>query len=155
MDQTDTLTDGWQVGDASQSYVYIAPEYVRQVVKLVWDTYYPKGGILLSEFGFPVQNEALKTLPQEQFDIERSLYYRGALNEILKAISEDGVKMIGTFGWSFLDNNEFSTLTTHFGMQAVNRTNGLFTRYYKRSLFDWVDFFHTHISGARDGTVEN
>lgn len=32
-----------------------------------------------------------------------------------------------------------------YGMQHVNRTNGGFTRTYKRSMFDYVDFFHKHV----------
>ena len=32
-----------------------------------------------------------------------------------------------------------------YGMQHVNRTNGEFTRTYKRSMFDFVDFFHKHV----------
>ena len=31
-------------------------------------------------------------------------------------------------------------------MQHVNRTDGEFTRSYKRSMFDYVDFFHKYIS---------
>jgi hypothetical protein len=35
-------------------------------------------------------------------------------------------------------------------MQLVNRTNGEFTRTYKRSMFDYVDFFHKYVeSGSR------
>jgi hypothetical protein len=34
-------------------------------------------------------------------------------------------------------------------MQTVNRTNGEFTRRYKRSMFDYVDFFQRYLEGGR------
>lgn len=33
-------------------------------------------------------------------------------------------------------------------MQLVNRTNGEFTRTYKRSMFDYVDFFQQYVEGG-------
>lgn len=83
------------------------------------------------EYGFPVQNEPIKTLEHHRYAIERSPYYRGALNEILKAVTEDGVR----FGWSFWVNNKFYKFLPPFGMQVVNRTNGLLTRHFKRNVF--------------------
>jgi hypothetical protein len=47
------------------------------------------------------------------------------------------------------DNNEFGSYDQQYGLQMVNRTNGEFTRSYKRSLFDFVDFFHQYIEGRR------
>jgi hypothetical protein len=47
------------------------------------------------------------------------------------------------------DNNEFGSYDQQYGLQMVNRTNGEFTRIYKRSLFDFVDFFHQYIEGRR------
>ena len=48
------------------------------------------------------------------------------------------------------DNNEWGLFELQYGMQLVNRTNGEFTRTYKRSMFDYVDFFHTYVeSGSR------
>ncbi|KAH8651387.1 beta-glucosidase [Xylariales sp. PMI_506] len=140
-----TQADGWLMGAASNSYVYIAPQYMRQQLKYVWDVFRPRGGILISEIGFPVQNEALKTLPQQQFDIERSLYYNAFLSEALKAVHEDGVPVIGAFAWSFVDNNEWGQDVNQFGMQAVNMTDGTFTRTYKRSFFDFIDFFKSRV----------
>jgi hypothetical protein len=45
------------------------------------------------------------------------------------------------------DNNEFGQYDQQYGLQLVNRTNGEFTRSFKRSLFDYVDFFHTFKEG--------
>jgi hypothetical protein len=46
---------------------------------------------------------------------------------------------------SFSDNNEWGLFELQYGMQLVNRTNGEFTRRYKRSMFDYVDFFHQYV----------
>ena len=35
-----------------------------------------------------------------------------------------------------------------YGLQHVNRTNGEFTRSYKRSIFDYVDFFHEYVDSG-------
>lgn len=48
------------------------------------------------------------------------------------------------------DNNEFGSYDQQYGLQMVNRTNGEFTRSYKRSLFDYVDFFHKFIESGSD-----
>jgi len=48
------------------------------------------------------------------------------------------------------DNNEFGSYDQQYGLQMVNRTNGEFTRSYKRSLFDFVDFFHQYVEGGSD-----
>jgi hypothetical protein len=46
------------------------------------------------------------------------------------------------------DNNEWGLFELQYGMQLVNRTNGEFTRRYKRSMFDYVDFFHQYVEGG-------
>ena len=48
------------------------------------------------------------------------------------------------------DNNEFGSYDQQYGLQMVNRTNREFTRSYKRSLFDFVDFFHQYVEGGSD-----
>jgi hypothetical protein len=45
------------------------------------------------------------------------------------------------------DNKEFGQYDQQYGLQLVNRTNGEFTRSYKRSIFDFVDFFHQYKEG--------
>ncbi|KAK5699768.1 hypothetical protein LTR97_005899 [Elasticomyces elasticus] len=80
------------------------------------------------------------------YDLERTLYYQEFLRETLKAIYEDGVNVIGALAWSFVDNDEFTSYYQQYGLQHVNRTNGEFTRSYKRSMFDYVHFFHKYVS---------
>jgi beta-glucosidase/6-phospho-beta-glucosidase/beta-galactosidase len=79
----------------------------------------------------------------QRYDLERSLYYQLFLTEVLRAVNEDGVNVIGTLAWSFIETNEFGTFDAHYGLQTVNHTT--FERSYKRSVFDHVDFFHKHV----------
>ncbi|PYI04070.1 beta-glucosidase [Aspergillus sclerotiicarbonarius CBS 121057] len=139
--------DGWLMGDMSNAYASIAPQYVRQQLGYVWDTFKPSG-ILVSEFGFNPFADSQRAGDAQRYDLERTLYYQDFLEEILKAIYEDGVNVIGTLAWSYLDNNEFGSYENQYGMQSVNRTDGSWRRQYKRSLFDYVDFFHEHVESA-------
>lgn len=43
------------------------------------------------------------------------------------------------------DNDEFTSYQQQYGVQFVNRTDGKLTRSYKRSIFDFVDFFHEFV----------
>ncbi|KAI5271920.1 beta-glucosidase [Aureobasidium subglaciale] len=137
--------NGWQFGQKSNDYAYITPQYVRQQLGYVWKTFHPIGGIMITEFGFNPFKDAEKTLPEQRYDLERTLYFQAFLTETLKAIHLDGVKVIGALAWSFIDNNEFGSYENQYGLQTVNRTSGKFERSYKRSFFDLVDFFHNHI----------
>ncbi|XRM47531.1 hypothetical protein ABZX51_010502 [Aspergillus tubingensis] len=138
-------SDGWLMGEMSNAYSSIAPQYVRQQLGYVWNTFKPSG-IVISEFGFNPFDDSLKEGNAQRYDLERTLYYQDFLEEMLKAIHEDGVNVIGTLAWSYLDNNEFGSYANQYGMQSVNRTNGTWERRYKRSIFDYVDFFHEHVS---------
>lgn len=60
------------------------------------------------------------------------------MTEILKAIHEDGVNVMGALAWSFADNWEFGDYGQQFGLQFVNRTTQ--EKKFKKSLFDLVDF---------------
>jgi beta-glucosidase/6-phospho-beta-glucosidase/beta-galactosidase len=131
----------WEIGFYSNDYPYMTPTYFRAFMNYIWDTYSPPA-IMVTEFGFPVWMEAGAPLASQQNDLPRSLYYEAYLTEILNCIHEDGVTIIGAIGWSMLDNWEFGTYDQHFGMQVVNRTT--LERTYKRSFFDFINFFHLH-----------
>ncbi|KAK5713344.1 hypothetical protein LTR17_017654 [Elasticomyces elasticus] len=142
---TNVQQDGWLMGQGSNSSPFITPQYVRQQFTYVWNTYRPSG-ILVSEFGFNAWLEGTKPTVYQLYDLERTLYYQGFLKEMLKAIYEDGVNVIGALAWSFIDNDEWGSYEQQYGLQHVNRTDGEFTRRYKRSIFDYVDFFHQYVS---------
>ncbi|WPG97496.1 glycoside hydrolase family 1 protein [Acrodontium crateriforme] len=141
---TNVQQDGWLNGQGSFAYAYIAPQYVRQQLGFVWNVLRPKG-VLIAEFGFNPYDEFTRTVVAQRYDLERTLYYQWFLRETLKSIYEDGVNVIGTLAWSFLDNDEFVSYDQQYGLQHVNRTDGKFTRSFKRSIFDFVDFFHEFV----------
>lgn len=145
---SNTQLNGWTMGLKSNDYPYVAPQYVRQQLGYIWNVFRPAGGVMIAEFGFPVYNEAARAGVDQRHDLDRSLYYQDFLAEMLKAMYEDGVKVIGALGWSFMDNNEFGSYLQQYGMQTVNRTDGLLTRTFKRSMFDFVDFFHAHVASS-------
>lgn len=140
-----TQLNGWLMGIQSNAYPLISQQYIREQFGFVWNTYRPSG-IMVTEFGFPQINDADHNLLTQQFDFERSMYYQNFLTETLHAIHSDNVNVIGALAWSWIDNNEFGDYKNQYGMQTVNRTDGLFTRHYKRSFFDFVDFFHNYIA---------
>ena len=124
------------MGYRSNSYVYITPTYLRAYLNYLYTTW--RTPIEITEFGFPVHKEAERDLSDQLFDSPRSTYYLGYMSEVLKAIWEDGVKVVGAHAWSFADNWEFGSFDDHFGIQTVNRTT--LDRRYKKSFFDFVDF---------------
>lgn len=144
---TNDDANGWLIGDESSvTYSFIAPQYVRQQFNYVWNTFRPSG-ILVSEFGFPKFGEYFEALDAQRYDLERSLYYQAFLTEVLKAVNVDDVNVIGALAWSFVDTNEFGSFQDHYGLQTLNHST--LVRTYKRSAFDYVDFFHGHVESSR------
>ncbi|KAF4121476.1 Beta-glucosidase/6-phospho-beta-glucosidase/beta-galactosidase [Geosmithia morbida] len=137
--QTTVDVYGWDIGYRSQSYVYVTPTYLRAHLGYLWNTF--RAPVMITEFGYPVYAEADKELSDQLYDLPRSYYYLSFMSEVLKAIWEDGVNVIGAYAWSFADNWEFGDYDQHFGIQTVNRTTQ--ERHYKKSFFDFVDFAKT------------
>lgn len=143
---TNFAENGWLIGDASTvSYSFIDPRFVRQQMGYVWDTFHPRG-VLISEYGFPVMGEDLKPISEQRSDLLRTVYYQTYLTEVLRAINEDGVNVIGALAWCFIETNEFGSFEPHYGLQTLNHTT--FERTYKRSAFDYVDFFQKHVASG-------
>lgn len=134
--QSQTREDGWKIGYRSNSYVYITPTQFREYLNYLYLTFHHP--IVIGEFGFPEWKEAEKELGDQLYDTSRSIYYRTYLDQIVKAINEDGVDVIAAFAWCFADNWEFGSYDQQFGIQKVNRTTQ--ERYYKKSFFDILQF---------------
>lgn len=66
----------------------------------------------MAEFGFLIFGESLRKLSDQLFDSPRSVYYLSYMSEILKAIYEDGVHVIGALAWSFMDRNSATMVRT-------------------------------------------
>lgn len=138
---SDVTENGWQIGYRSNAYTFSSPRLTRIAMNYLWNTY--KTPLVYTEFGFPVFAEAEKDLDAQRYDTPRSNYYLSVMSELLAAIWEDGIDLRGAFAWSFLDNWEFGSYEEHYGLQAVNRTTQV--RSFKRSFFDYVEFFQARV----------
>ncbi|CZR67291.1 related to beta-glucosidase [Phialocephala subalpina] len=134
--------DGWDTGATSNSGGHDFYQHMRTVLKFL-DTVYPaKDGIMITEIGFSEWYASSMTIEEEQSEITQSVFYQSTLNEVLKSIHEDGVNVIGFLGWSYVNNWEWGQYDDHYGVQAFNRTT--LQTFYKRSIFDFVDFINAH-----------
>lgn len=142
---TNVQANGWLNGDESYAYAYLTPQYFRQAMGYIWATFRP-AAIAITEFGFNPFMESARTLDAQRYDLERTTYYRQFLAEMLKCIYLDHVNVVAAFAWSVMDNNEFGSYDQLYGMQAVNRSTPRLDRSYRRSMFDYVDWFHQRIA---------
>lgn len=59
---------------------------------------------MVSEFGQPETPLPTDSLLEIHFDIPRSEYYLSYVTEILNAIWEDGIDVLGVLAWNWVDN---------------------------------------------------
>ncbi|KAL5523033.1 hypothetical protein ACEPAF_1300 [Sanghuangporus sanghuang] len=137
---------GWPVGIAateSTTWLFATPQNVRSELKEMRRRW-PYNKIYISEFGFGVPEEGIRTdLALVLDDAARVDYYMTMLGESLLAIHEDNIPLQGVFAWSMVDNAEWlSGFSTRFGIQYVNYTT--LERRYKRSAIALSEFFASH-----------
>lgn len=108
----------WLKGDPS--WLYCVPWGMRKM--LVWlKEQYNDPEIIVTENGFSAHGEHDLELPAALQDRDRVTYLRGYINEALKAVKLDGVKLKGYFVWSLLDNFEWDDgYRFRFGIHHVN-----------------------------------
>ncbi|KAF2715657.1 glycoside hydrolase family 1 protein [Pleomassaria siparia CBS 279.74] len=136
----------WAMGPASDPgspWLYKATDWVPAFLHYMQDTWKPKGGVAITEFGMSEPYEELRTdLASILIDPLRSAYYRDYLSAILIALSE-GVNVVGTLAWSIYDNMEWSQgYSVKFGIQFVNLTTQ--ERFFKASAFEYVNMFNVY-----------
>ncbi|EME76923.1 glycoside hydrolase family 1 protein [Pseudocercospora fijiensis CIRAD86] len=139
---------GWPIGPAADPgapWLHKATEWVPLLMHYIQDTWANGKGIVIAEFGFAEPFEAQKTLLQDiLYDPIRTSYYHDYMQSVLLALSE-GVNIVGTLAWSFVDNLEWNQgYGTRFGMQYVNFTDPARPRYYKSSFFEYVNAFKVY-----------
>lgn len=108
----------WLKGDPS--WLYCVPWGMRKI--LVWlKEHYNDPEIIITENGFSVHGEHDLGLPDALNDKDRVTYLTGYINEALKAVKLDDVKLKGYFVWSLLDNFEWDDgYRFRFGIHHVN-----------------------------------
>ncbi|XP_063833461.1 myrosinase 1-like isoform X1 [Ostrinia nubilalis] len=113
----------WTEGN---EWLYIYPEGLRRMLGWLRDQY-GDIPILITENGFSTAEDSLE-------DHDRVQYYRRYLEQVLLAIKEDGVNVIGYTAWSLIDNFEWMDgYKTKFGLCHVNFSDPLRTRTLRRS----------------------
>jgi beta-glucosidase/6-phospho-beta-glucosidase/beta-galactosidase len=135
---TKILPTGWDAGwnPIGKPTGYMLPGPLRTQLQLVWSIF--NKPILISEFGLSPPPPPGGELSDNLYNIPQTEYLLSYLNEMLTAIWEDGVHVMGALVWTFLDDWEFGYNNKGFGLQFLNRTTQ--ERVYRRSIFDIVDF---------------
>ncbi len=132
----------WKLTDMGWA---IVPEGLRGVLGEIYRKYTKdaKIPIWITENGMankePTQKEA-------ENDVERVEYMKGYLENVEKAITEDGVDVRGYFAWSLIDNFEWNSgFTKRFGIVRVEIGDAP-KRIPKKSFYWYRDFIAAHSS---------
>jgi beta-glucosidase/6-phospho-beta-glucosidase/beta-galactosidase len=101
--------DGFPVGpsaDPGANWLYDNPTGVRKFLSKITKDLFPSvPDIQVTEFGFAEPFESsLTSLQTILWDLRRSDYYQGYLDNILAAIVYDGVNVTGAWGWAIFDS---------------------------------------------------
>lgn len=136
---------GWAFGyDPSGNPVfYTAPSSLRTNLNFIWHTY--RLPIVITEFGLQVPPPVGGRLEDNLYNVPGSEYTISYLGEVLKAIREDGVEVLGAVNWNWGDSWEFGQFDPGYGLMFVNHTSQ--ERRFRRSFFDVVEF----VEGRREG----
>lgn len=133
----------WSIGySPTGSFVfYDSPFNLRTQLQYTWYEY--KLPILISEFQLGVPTPPGGRLEDNLYNVPASQYNLSYLTEVLKAIWEDGIDVIGAISWNWGDDWEFGSLDTGVGsLQFINHTNQ--ERRYRRSFFDAIEFVESN-----------
>jgi len=95
--RTEYTTMGWAV----------APYGFRKLLNYIQDTWNPGGGIIVTENGLATNEPTLESAMADK-DKTRIPFFEAYIDEMRKAIVEDGVDVHGYYAWSFMDNFERS-----------------------------------------------
>ncbi|KAI5780829.1 glycoside hydrolase superfamily [Geopyxis carbonaria] len=146
--QTQIAPDGFGIGpgaDIGANWLKSTGFGIRQFLKHITTELFPSvPDIMVSEFGFAEPFEGMFTNIQDlTWDLRRSDYLQGFLDNILLSITEDRVNVTGAFIWSIYDNFEWgSGIKTRFGVQHLDYET--LERTPKASMFQMLDWFKAH-----------
>ncbi|XP_078588140.1 lactase/phlorizin hydrolase-like [Branchiostoma floridae x Branchiostoma japonicum] len=104
---------------AASEWLYVVPWGLRRLLKFI-KLNYRDPDVYITENGRSDHDEQ----PPVMEDADRICYYMGYIDEVLKAIEVDGVKVRAYTAWSLMDNFEWSRgYTERFGLHYVNFTD--------------------------------
>jgi len=133
----DSNTRGRQDPDwesSSAPWLKVVPWGFRKLVNWVYSEY--PTPLYVTENGFAdFQNSTTD-------DPRRVNYYQQYINQLMKAVNEDGVDARAYTAWSLMDNMEWSAgYTQRFGIHHVNFSDPALTRVPKRSAICLTQIF--------------
>lgn len=115
------------------SWLKVYPKAIRNSVNWFKDHYGDDLPIFITENGYCDDGRIN--------DIERVTYYDSYLKELLEAVVDDGVKVIGYLAWSIIDNFEWRDGYNHrFGLHHINFSDPQRPRRKKLSAEYWQRF---------------
>lgn len=124
----------WVAGYSS--WFYVTPEYFRPQIMWLKEKY--------GDLKFLITENGISTGPGLD-DRMRVEYYRDHLKELLLAIHEDGVNVVGFTAWTLMDNFEWNDgLGSKFGLYEVNFTSPERTRTPRASAHYYKSIIDTH-----------
>ncbi|XP_051571362.1 cytosolic beta-glucosidase-like isoform X2 [Myxocyprinus asiaticus] len=128
-------------------WLAVVPDGLRKLLKYIKDTY-TNLPVYITENGFsqmgPVQIE----------DVDRCYFYQDTLQEVGKAISQDGVNVKGYFAWSLMDNFEWiDGFSVRFGLFHVDFATPELKRTIYRSGREYAAVISKHRTETKSKNV--
>mgnify|MGYP000912571215 CR=1 FL=1 len=118
---------------AEVDWLYMYPPGIRGLFNWIKDNY-NNPPIVVLENGFCIKGESQMPIAQAILDVQKVEYINDYIDNVVAAVTIDGVNAKGYFAWSFIDNFEWGSYVPRFGMVYVDYENDL-TRYPKASSF--------------------
>ncbi|XP_068717763.1 cytosolic beta-glucosidase-like [Montipora capricornis] len=132
----------WQRG--ALYFMYKTPWSLRKLLNWIKE-HYDDPEIIITENGFAVDGESDLALEAALNDTQRVEYLTSYINEILKAIRLDGVRVKGYFVWSLMDNFEWTSgYRIRFGIHSVDFDDPNRPRTPKRSAQVYKEIIHNN-----------
>ncbi|KAL2803030.1 glycoside hydrolase [Aspergillus granulosus] len=136
IEESSVNSAGEEIGPASSMpWLRIAPDGFRKLLNWVWSRYHLP--ILVTENGCPCPGEEdVNVAVDDEF---RQQYLGLYLDSISRAIFEDGVKVVGYYAWSLMDNFEWSSGygarygVVHVDFETLKRTPKNSAYYLKKT----------------------
>lgn len=139
--------DGWAIGESSTSdWLYTTPDLVRASFNYMQKRWKPKGGFMITEWGFSDNADKYATKEQMLYDTTRSDYFEKYMTMFLKLVHVDKINFRGAIAWSVLDNLEWTSgFSYRFGLQYVDFETQ--ERRFRKSAFVFSKFFNKLVEG--------
>ncbi|KAF2567851.1 hypothetical protein F2Q68_00023922 [Brassica cretica] len=147
VDFNDGLTNhsNHQIGpEEDRGILHSVPEGLRKVLNYIKDKY-NNPTVYIKENGINDYDDGTKSREDILKDTFRIKYHEDHLEQLHKAVMEDGCDVRGYYAWSLLDNFEWEHgYSTRFGLYFVDYDNNL-ERYPKDSV-KWFKEFLSRVS---------